>query len=232
MSFPTGTPSYAGFTAGHTLSADSHASQSNAEQADIVALANKVGTGNSTPTTQKLLRGNGTGTSAWAQADLTTDVTGVLPIANGGTNATTAAAARTNLGINTQLEILAVVYPVGCIYTTTNSTNPASILGFGTWAAFGAGRVIVGVGTSDQAFAGGITGGESNHTLSTAEMPSHTHGTSSIYNNSDVPTTGANNGLRLNATANQNTVLDNTGGGGSHNNLQPYIVAYYWQRTA
>jgi hypothetical protein len=33
------------------------------------------------------------------QIDLTTDVTGVLPIANGGTNASTAAAARTNLGL-------------------------------------------------------------------------------------------------------------------------------------
>lgn len=86
--FPSAIPSYLGFTASHTLAADVHASQHNSEQADITAIATKLGTGASTPVNQRLLRGNGTGTSAWAQADLTTDVTGVLPVANGGNGTT------------------------------------------------------------------------------------------------------------------------------------------------
>ena len=89
MAFPSSTPSYAGFTSSHTLAADNHASQSNSEQADIIALANKVGTGASTPTSGNLLRGNGTGTSTWAQAQLSSDVTGVLTTTNGGTGTTT-----------------------------------------------------------------------------------------------------------------------------------------------
>lgn len=83
--YPGAIPSYAGFTSSHTLAADNHAAQSNAGQADIIALATKVGTGASTPTSGLLLRGSGTGTSAWAQAGLATDVSGVLPQVNGGT---------------------------------------------------------------------------------------------------------------------------------------------------
>ena len=37
-----------------------------------------------------LMKNNGSGTLSWAKADLTTDVTGVLPVANGGTNSSTA----------------------------------------------------------------------------------------------------------------------------------------------
>jgi hypothetical protein len=90
MAFPGAIASFLGFTSSHTLSADQHAAQHNSEQAEIVAAQTKIGTGASTPTSGKLLRGTGVGTSAWAQADLTTDVTGVLPQANGGTGTTLA----------------------------------------------------------------------------------------------------------------------------------------------
>lgn len=72
--FPTATPSYAGFTGSHTLSADNHAAQHNAEQADIIALAGKLGVGASVASVGTILRGTGAGTSAWGQLDLTTDV--------------------------------------------------------------------------------------------------------------------------------------------------------------
>lgn len=52
---------------------------------DIAAIATKLGTGADTPASGQVLRGNGAGTSEWADLDLTTDVTGVLPAANGGT---------------------------------------------------------------------------------------------------------------------------------------------------
>lgn len=88
--FPGAIPSFTGFTSSHTLSQDQHASQHNSEQSEIVAIATKIGTGSSTPASGKLLRGTGAGTSSWAQADLTTDVAGVLPQANGGTGTTLA----------------------------------------------------------------------------------------------------------------------------------------------
>jgi hypothetical protein len=67
---------------------------------------------------------------------------------------------------------LGALYPVGSIYTNAAvSTNPATLLGFGTWTAFGAGRVMVGVDAGDAAFDTlGETGGSKDATL-----PSHDH---------------------------------------------------------
>lgn len=70
--------------------------------------------------------------------------------------------------------LLSTVYPVGSIYMSTASTNPSTLFG-GTWAATGVGSVLVGVGTSDAAYAAGATGGASTVTLGTTQIPSHTH---------------------------------------------------------
>ena len=77
-SYPTSLNNYTG---AETLSAAGHAEAHNAYES-------KIGIGASTPIASRLLRGTGTGTSAWAQAVLTTDVTGTLPVANGGTGVT------------------------------------------------------------------------------------------------------------------------------------------------
>lgn len=67
---------------------------------------------------------------------------------------------------------LQAVYPVGSIYiNATSSSNPVSLLGFGTWEAFGAGRVMVGLNASDALFdTAEETGGSAN-----AIAVSHTH---------------------------------------------------------
>tara|TARA_R110002020_G_scaffold59477_1_gene162137 strand:- start:13 stop:738 length:726 start_codon:yes stop_codon:yes gene_type:complete len=135
------------------------------------------------------------------------------------------------IGSNTATTLQAV-YPVGSIYINAAvTTNPATLLGFGTWTAFGTGRVIVGYNASDGDFdALQETGGAKTHTLSTAEMPSHTH-TSSLRGNGEdelqnIPSASDNTDPSLTMTTAA------TGGGGAHNNVQPYIVAYMWRRTA
>ena len=67
---------------------------------------------------------------------------------------------------------LEAVYPVGSIYTNaTSSTNPATLLGFGTWTEFGAGKVMVGINSSDTSFDTlEETGGSKD-----ATVVSHTH---------------------------------------------------------
>lgn len=124
-------------------------------------------------------------------------------------------------------EVIESLYPVGSVYTSTVATNPNTLFGFGTWTAFAAGRVLVGVGTSDQAFAAAATGGESNHVLTTPEIPAHTHKYTAV-NTFQITPTGA--GQAYGANTNQDT--GSTGGGGAHNNLQPYVVVYMWNRTA
>lgn len=49
-------------------------------------------------------------------------------------------------------EVIDALYPVGSLYTSTLSTNPGTLLGRGTWAAFGAGRVMVGRDAGDADF--------------------------------------------------------------------------------
>ena len=84
---------------------------------------------------------------------------------------------------------LGAIYPVGSIYiNASSSSNPSSLLGFGTWAEFGAGRVMVGFNSSDALFDTlEETGGSKDaivvshtHTAtstSTVTDPSHSHTT-------------------------------------------------------
>ena len=126
------------------------------------------------------------------------------------------------------------MYPVGAIYLSTSSTNPSNFIG-GTWVAYGQGRTLVGVGSSDKAFTINETGGEPTHKLTIAEMPSHTH---SIYGwnssaNGALPEQGSWNWTgHVPSDWSRNDIVSSTGGNGAHNNLQPYIVCYMWKRTA
>jgi len=84
---------------------------------------------------------------------------GMLPVANGGTGASTAAGACTSLGI------VDLIYPVGSIYMSVNSTSPATLFG-GTWERI-QDRFLLAAGSS---YSAGGTGGSADATL-----PSHTH---------------------------------------------------------
>ena len=154
-------------------------------------------------------------------ADANKDITGAR-------NLTITGALSAGSGLIT----LADVYPVGSIYINAAvATNPGTLLGFGTWVAFGAGRVMVGIDASQTEFDTlEETGGAKTHTLTIDEMPSHNHnnpkGCKPPTNSNDVDITGGNG-----TTITDNIVTDNTGGGQAHNNLQPYIVVYMWKRT-
>ncbi len=138
----------------------------------------------------------------------------------------------------TVTEVLKKVYPIGCIYTSTNSTNPATSLGFGTWSAFGAGRVPVGFDSGQTEFdTDEETGGAKTVTLTSGEVPAHTHtlGTYANGNNNAMwhnNTAGAAVAAGDGAAANGSHTTSSSGSGGAHNNLQPYIVVRMWKRTA
>ena len=138
----------------------------------------------------------------------------------------------------TLAQVMLSIYPVGAIFTSSNSTNPSTLFG-GTWEAYGAGRVLVGKASSGTFATAGATGGSETHTLTVAQMPSHTHTQDphshtipSAESGADFATTrpgGYGNTLTTSSTTATN---QNTGGGEAHNNLQPYIVVYMWRRTA
>ena len=143
---------------------------------------------------------------------------------------------------------LAAIYPVGSIYTNaTNATNPGTLLGFGTWSAFGAGRVAVGYDASNALFdTAEETGGSANavvvshtHTFTTDGAGAHSH----TYQRATslAPQSGsATNCLTQTTTDNTSAVGDHThtgttassGSSGTNANYQPYITVYMWKRTA
>lgn len=93
-------------------------------------------------------------------------------------------------------------YPVGKIVMSTENINPSEYLGFGTWKAWGSGRVPVGVNTENSDFnTVEKEGGEQSHSLTINEIPKHSHDFNA--------TTGSNGSHKHSFSA-------TTGGSGSH----------------
>ena len=154
------------------------------------------------------------------------------------------------------LDTMKKIYPVGSIYMSTVSTNPATLFGFGTWKAMPAGHVLLAQGKSSwgTTYNAGSTGGEATHQLTVGELPAHNHtastnttgnhthkfqlygpnGNTNMNFPSDFDTNYARNkGTTLSAGNHSHTInINNTGSSQSHNNMQPYLTVYMWKRTA
>lgn len=136
--------------------------------------------------------------------------------------------------------ILAIAYPVGSIFTSVVNTNPGTTIG-GTWVAWGTGRVPVGVDASQTEFnTVEKTGGAKTHTLTGPELPPHQHRLGQNYggNLGFAESTGGPTqytvgyGVTRGSSNDLKSGTQDTTTGQAHNNLQPYITAYMWKRTA
>lgn len=140
---------------------------------------------------------------------------------------------------------LAAAYPVGSIYiNATSSTNPATLLGFGTWVAFGAGRVPVGLDAGNAAFdTAEETGGSADaivvsHThTATVTDPGHVHTLATFDNlaggsgGPNVRGSGSTDATTNSAVTGISVSNSTTGSSATNANLQPYIVVRMWKRT-
>ena len=130
-----------------------------------------------------------------------------------------------------------LVYPVGSIYTNMAvATNPASLLGVGTWVAYAEGKVLVGKQASGTFDALDESLGAETHTLSIAELPAHGHsqnsqGGSSIIQFAQNSPSG-NPRYAGGSSSDSTRSVGNTGGGAAHSNLQPSVTVHMWKRTA
>lgn len=134
-------------------------------------------------------------------------------------------------------EVYESIYPVGSMYVNfTDDTNPATLLGFGTWTAI-AGRVVVGYdGTQTEFNAAEKTGGHK-------KMQAHNHAHREwLFNGAGA--SGAHYGFgyqnntgqlieQAAATSSGEVQFGNVAyGEGDSQNLQPYIVGYIWKRVS
>jgi hypothetical protein len=191
-------------------------------------------------------------TAVATKADLASPTFTGTPTLPTGTIATTQSAGSNTTTIATTAFVqaaIATLYPVGSIYiNATSSTNPATLLGFGTWTAFGAGLVMVGFDSSNALFdTAGEEGGSADaivvshtHTAtSTVTDNGHNHNT---YNSGSIGNAGGGQSLTKQAAQNQPvttattgitvaTTVNSTGSSGTNANYQPYITVYMWKRT-
>lgn len=197
---------------------------------------------------------NNIATAVATKADLTSPTFTGTPSLPSGTTGVTQATSDDSTKLATTAFVQDIVeniksslYPVGSIYTNSSvSTNPATLLGFGTWTAFGAGRVMVGFDASNSLFdTAEETGGSADaivvshtHTASVTD-PGHSHSTSKAV----MTVAGGNNGaggsdrlLETISTTTSTTGItvsnSTTGSSGTNANYQPYITVYMWKRTA
>ena len=131
-------------------------------------------------------------------------------------------------------DIFDLIYPVGSIYISVNSTNPRTLFG-GTWEQI-QGKFLLGMSGS---YPAGSQGGEATHTLTTSEMPSHRHIFARGYSDNNIPDflggSSASYGIREGSRDETSTNYYTTnlvGGGKAHNNMPPYLSVYIWKRTA
>lgn len=136
-----------------------------------------------------------------------------------------------------QTATLLAAWPVNSVYTSIVNTNPSSLFG-GTWVSFGAGRVLVGFDSGQTEFdTAEETGGTKEVTLTSAQsgLPAHGHSLTSQVVARGATGTGSNdtqaagNRSLAGAVALNNTAAD---AASPHTNLQPYIVVYFFKRTA
>jgi hypothetical protein len=199
---------------------------------------------------------NNIATAVATKADLASPTFTGTPALPTGTTAVTQSSGNSSTLLATTAFVqaaIALLYPVGSIYiNATSSTNPGTLLGFGTWTAFGAGRVMVGFDSGNALFdTAEETGGSAN-----SSVISHTHTATSTVTDPGhkhtIPTrtdfTGGNssfqspyNGLGSPNNSDTSTVttgitvatsVSTEGSSGTNANYQPYITVYMWKRTA
>lgn len=122
--------------------------------------------------------------------------------------------------------ILPKIYPVGAIYLSAVEIDPATVFGFGTWEQIKDTFLLA----AGDTYTAGSVGGESTHTLTIEEMPTHAH---------DIELFASDSGdnsyfytMKGGIPSDENASTVSAGESQPHNNMPPYLTVYMWKRTA
>jgi hypothetical protein len=195
--------------------------------------------------------------------DASTTVKGKVELATTteATTGTDTVRAVTPAGLKAAIDaVMQLIFPVGSIYTSYSvSTNPATLLGFGTWVAI-TGRLLI--GQDGSTYLAGANGGAETHTISSTNLPPHTHTFSATTGNQSanhthnvgrdfdggsgssrysVHDTGSSGAGGQSPTSSQSAshthAVSGTTSNGAFSNtgvnhMNPYVGVYLWHRTA
>ena len=140
-------------------------------------------------------------------------------------------------------------HPIGSLFETTISTNPGTLYG-GTWAAWGGGRVPVGVNTADSDFNTvektggkkterhefkvgykgyfGSTVGSDDNMIQAYKYSTSSYGTYAYEGSTQA---GVNAGIQASTNTRDVAQASSTGDTSATSIVQPYITCYIWKRT-
>lgn len=288
ISFPTGLDTLTNPLSTSNLNSPSHSGQHSDANDAIEALEAKVGIDSSAVVTSHdyILNTKDGGVVSVTGTQTLTNKTLTSPTINTATIASPTISSPTITGGSVSsttdvIEVLKKVYPIGSIYTSITSTNPATLFGFGTWEAFGAGKTLIGLNGADADFdTAEETGGAKTATIAQANLPNistgagtahthtqnaHTHTQDShvhslrwkaftgisagtgwnllrrrdaadSYDGDDSDAAGSTTATNQNATAtnqNESSHTHSLGGSGTAMSIMnPYVVVYFFKRTA
>lgn len=140
-------------------------------------------------------------------------------------------------------------HPIGTLFETTISTNPGTLYG-GTWAAWGGGRVPVGVNTADSDFSTvektggkkterhefkvgykgyfGATVGSDDNMIQAYKYSTSSYGTYAYEGSTQA---SVNAGIQASTNTRDVAQASSTGDTSETSIVQPYITCYIWKRT-
>ena len=141
----------------------------------------------------------------------------------------------------TKEELYELAYPVGSYYLSMSDTFDPNVSFVGTWVQDTPGLMTMNTVVTENV---GTTGGEKTHSLTSAEVPSHTHSASGVTLQTSKKGSFQNttqtsywnmskgNSMKYERIYDATLKTSSVGSGTAHNNLQPYIVCVRWHRIA
>uniref|UniRef100_A0A6H1Z9X4 Putative structural protein n=1 Tax=viral metagenome TaxID=1070528 RepID=A0A6H1Z9X4_9ZZZZ len=115
-------------------------------------------------------------------------------------------------------------FPVGAVFLAVVSTNPNTLLGYGTWSQIANGKFLVGQDGTDEDFdTPEETGGSKTKDMSHVHSIDHSH---------TILAANLRTGGSSTETDASYTGSSGSGGSAIQNIVPPYFTVYIWKRTA
>lgn len=127
---------------------------------------------------------------------------------------------------------VSLYWPIGSVFTSAVDTNPATLLGFGTWSAIATGRVLVGLDAGDTNFDTVEETGGAKTVQSSVQTFAGDVNTTSAANTGATKIGSTTSTATLKAHTHTLTPTGTNTPGAATSVVQPYLTVMFWKRVA